>query len=262
MLLEQIVFDQKELSPVQFQKIINKIAASAGIEDYLDSEISDDTIIIRFGERRLPTETNVVNIGGRFFNKEAQYAKLINKVPTIKTYNEYLDELGDRFIAKKRTGQKQEGQLDSTLPDDAADYIFQPKVEIVKEFRVVVFYMNDRYYVSGIYEKSGSNASFRSIKPSKLPEIANMAVDATDALGYGFSGVDIAIIHSEDSMYINESVLGRIASIALTDVGNPNDVLKALSKHYPVVLEVNSFPSLQNPAIAQDLLEALQKAGR
>ncbi len=262
MILENIVFDQQELAPNQFQKILDKIASSLNIQDYKDVEITDDDVVIRFGESNLPSERNVVHIGGKFYNKERQARMLKGTVPTITTYSNYVDELGDKFLAKKKAGQRQEGQMDGVKPEDSTDYVFQPKVKIVKEFRVIVFYMNGKYYVSGVYEKTGSNVSVRSLGEAKAKPVAEMAKSATKKLKYGFAGVDIAIVHSSDSVHVTESVLGKLAQISMRELGNAKDVQDALEQHYPVVLEVNSFPSIANPAIAQDLLDAIQSKAR
>ena len=256
---ESLVFDRTEFAPQQFQKMINTIANRLDAKDFKDVEITDEDVVIRFGEPSLPSEHNTVHIGGKFLNKASQSRMLKGVVPTITTYNDYIDILGDKFLAKKKSGQKQIGQLDGVRPEDATDYIFQPKVKIVKEFRIVVFYINGRYHVSGIYEKTGSNASFRSIPLKKGDEIVQMSIAATKALKYGFAGVDLAIVHNKDALHIQESFMGKLASLAITDLGSTSDVLDAMEEHIPVILEVNSFPSMGNPAIAHDLLQAIQK---
>lgn len=256
---EALVFDGVENAPQQFQSMINKIARKLDASMFGDVELEDGDAVIRFGDPALPTEKNTVHIGGKFFNKSAQYQKLEGVVPTIKTYEEYVDDIGDNFIAKKKAGQKQQGQLDSKLPEDSSDFVFQPKVTIVKEYRINVFYMNGSYHVAGIYEKTGSNVSFKSISLSGSSKIlVDIAIKATKALKYGFAGCDVALVGAEDLGSINESVLGKVSQIMGRAAGKLSDTKKLLETHYPVVIEVNSFPSMNSPMIAADMFDAIQ----
>lgn len=224
-----------------------------------EESIAYDDVVISFGNKSLPTEPNTVNIGGRYENKTSQYNKFKDNIPTIKTFSTVVDDIADDYIAKQNTGQKQVGQLYNQLPDNPDEYIFQPRVNIKEEFRVIVYNMNRRYYVSGIYRKSGSNASLVSVstKSSAGKKLAKMAIRATDLLGYGFSGVDLAIVNASDSNKIDES-LGFIASATGKAMGSINNFDKLINNNYLVVLEANSFPSMTNPMIAYDLIDSME----
>ena len=156
------------------------------------------------------------------------------------------------------------GQLINQIPDNPDDYIYQRLVQIVMEFRVICYYMNGEYHVSGVYKKSGSNASFSQV--SQTDKVGSMAVSmakkATKELGYGFSGCDIAIVNASDAdieLGINESMVGKLSSKLTKIAGNMTDYESFLEDNYMVVLECNSFPSMGNPVIAYDLLQDMQK---
>ena len=262
MLTEAFILRDLEMVPVQFQRALNRLAEKIDAKNYDDvKEIKSNDVVIRFGKGTLPRERNTVHIGGKYYNKARQYEMLAGVVPTIETYEEYIEDLGDSFIAKKKNGQKQQGQLDSILPDDTTDYIFQPKVNIVKEYRVNIFYMNGSYHISGVYEKIGSNVSLKNVV--ELPEskiLKKLAYAATKKLGYPFAGVDIALVNEEDAEFVVESVVGKMSSFfgkKMASIGSLKDILQ---ETVPVVLEVNSYPSMANPMIAYDMFAAIEKA--
>ena len=185
------------------------------------------------------------------------------KVNTIKTYTTALRVNMDKFIAKKNVGEKQQGQLINRLPENPEDYIFQNLVDIVAEFRVLVYYINNEYFVSGIYKKVGSNVSIAQIpQTSRLGKIVkDMAIKSTELMGYGFGGVDIAVVNAENlkDLKLSESVIGTIASNATKLIGKMSDTDKLLDENYVVVLEVNTMPSMSSPVILSDLLQSMNK---
>jgi len=261
---ERLVFQNVDRVPSQFKKVIDNIVKKVGakIDDGEDTLAHND-IIISFGNSSLPTQPNTVNIGGKFENKTSQYNKFKENVPTIKTFTSVVDDIAGNYIAKQKAGQRQVGQMYNELPDNPEDYIFQPKVNIKEEFRVIVYNMNRRYYVSGIYRKTGSNMSLSSVsvKSSAGKKLAKMAIKATDLLGYGFSGVDLAIVSASDSQHVNESI-GFIASATGKAMGSINNFNTLINNNYLVVLEANSFPSMTNPMIAHDLIASMESNAR
>lgn len=252
-----LTFLNVEDAPESFQKLIYGTAKSSKlikIDDYEDGDIK-----VLFGRREgLPTELNTIFIGNKFFNKEKQYNILKEYVPTIKTYPNTVELQGD-FIAKKKTGHKQDGQKVNEIPDNSDDYVYQPLLDIKAEYRIVVYYMNGDYHVSGIYKKTGKNASFQSITGGSIQSLASdISIAATQALGYGLSGVDVAIVEKNDG--INESVgdilsnLGKVAGKFGKQGLNDDEHL--------VVIECNTLPSMSNPMIMHDTITSIFKNKR
>lgn len=230
---------------------------SAQLELYRDGMDTTNRIVLQFGGN-LPREKNTVVVTSRYFNKERQAQMLDGVVPTINTYTN-PDEIDGSFIAKLKTGHKQIGQKIDELPDNPEDYVFQPLVRIAAEFRVVVFWMNGSYHVSGVYQKSGSNVSLQSITGPAAKILGDVAVKATDGLGYGFSGVDVAVVDVQHAKHVKESVLGAFASGLGKIAGSFSDVDELLRRHKVAVLEVNRLPSMANPMIAHDLLKSIYR---
>lgn len=260
---ENLYIENLDRAPATFKTAIHKLVTKDS-ELIVDEEPeSSSDVVISFGNSRLPTYKNTVHVGGKFHNKESQYRILKDVVPTIKTYTDSLEVAGERFIAKKKVGHKQQGMLIDDLPDDESEFIFQPLVDIMEEYRVITYYMNGKYHVSGIYQKSGSNISVRSIniKSSAGKKIAEIAMKATDELGYGFSGADVAIVSNKNkaSLNVNESVGGFILSKSMSAFGSLSNTESILKDNYLVILEVNSIPSMANPAIYFDLKNSIKK---
>jgi len=262
-LRESLYIENLDRAPITFKKAINALV-SRDSELIIDGEpTSSGDVVLSFGNASRPTSKNRIHVGGRFFNKVSQYNMLKNIVPTIKTYTDSLKVAGERFIAKKKAGYKQQGQLIDELPDDESEYVFQPLVDIINEYRVITYYMNNKYHVSGIYKKSGANISYKSININSPAgkQIAEMSKTATDVLGYGFSGVDIALVSNKNkrSINFNESIGGAIASKAMSAFGSMSNDESLLRDNYLVILEVNSMPSMSNPAIYFDLKTSIKK---
>lgn len=178
---------------------------------------------------------------------------LKNVVPTIKTYTSALEIDGD-YIAKKKIGQRQAGQTINVEPENVEDYVFQPLLDIKSEYRVVVFFMNGEYTVSGVYKKTGSNMSFQSITSGDVYDTAvELAIKATERLGYGLSGVDIALVENNADKIISETLLGRSVSAVGRLMGRFADSTID-DNEIMVVLECNTMPSMSNPMILTDML--------
>lgn len=263
-LLEQFVVKDVDKAPTRFRKGLRMLMSKhSGIISEYDprSEYDEGDVHLVFGANGLPTEENTVHIGNKFENKTRQYAKMKGKVNTIKTYTTAIRVNMDKFIAKRNMGERQQGQLINQLPDDPEDYIFQNLVDIVAEFRVLVYYMNGEYHVSGIYKKTGSNVSIAQIpQTGKLGSmVADMAKKSTEIMGYGLGGVDIAVVSGANAkdVALGESVIGKIASGATKMIGKISNLDDLTEDNYVVVLEVNSFPSTSNPAILNDLLQSM-----
>ena len=262
---ENFIVRNLEKAPSQFKTDIKKLINRHNVIQEFDpnADYTTDEVFIEFARGGLSSDDNTVVIGNKFHDKKSQYSKLKNKVNTIKTYTDALRVAGKEFIAKKNIGQRQQGQLINELPDNPEEYIFQNLIDIVAEFRVIVYYMNGQYQVSGIYKKTGSNVSISQIpSDSGLGKvISKMAIKATRILGYGFGGVDIAVVGAGEieNIVMAESVLGSITSKATKALGRIQNMDELLDNHYPVILEVNSMPSMSNPAILHDLLKSLEK---
>lgn len=267
---EAFVFQGVDRAPASFQSLIYKMAESNPMIS-LDEGNPDDIKMVFGRQDSLPTEDNTVYIGNRFFSKSKQYKILRGIVPTIKTFEEYSELQGADFIAKRNIGQKQAGQMINQRPEDDSGYIYQPLLNIESEYRVITYYMNGTYHVSGVYEKTGSNVSLRSITSGEIYEKASsIAKVATKALGYGLSGVDIALV--EKSSNINESSLkDAVASRLGKTAGkmSQSEVIGAMAStlgrmagkmsqsevgdnHILVLLEVNTMPSMSNPMIVHE----------
>ena len=111
--------------------------------------------------------------------------------------------------------------------------------------------MNGQYHVSGIYKKMGSNASMTSITSGDVyNQCKGIALTAVEKLGYGVSGVDIAMSETK----VNES-LGYV----LSNVGKISGRLqsgKVVGQLY--FLEANTMPSLSNPMILHDFIKSIK----
>jgi hypothetical protein len=261
-LREGLYIENLDRAPTTFKQAINTLVTRDS-ELFVDEDPrSSSDVVISFGNSNLPTSRNRIHIGGKFHNKESQYQLLRDIVPTIKTYTDSLEVAGERFIAKKKAGYKQQGQLIDELPDDDSDYVFQPLVDIMEEYRVITYFMNGDYHVAGIYKKSGSNVSYKSININSPAgrKISDMAMNATEALGYGFSGADVAIVsnRNKESLNVNESVTGFIASKTMRAFGSLDNTESLLRDNYLVVIEVNSMPSMANVGIYFDLKTSIK----
>ncbi len=202
------------------------------IKHYNGNETPND-IVLFYKKAGLPKKRNQIHIQNKYYGKVDQYNIFRNEhINTVKTYKQQ-EEAGTNFIAKKKFGSRQEGQLINQTPEHPKEYIFQPLVKIEKEFRVIVYYMSGKYHISGIYEKIGSNFSlFRLDENSKEGKgISIMAIKATKALGYGFGGVDVAIVKDNDNINVKNESFPNI-----------------------VVFEVNTLPSMKNPKILFDFI--------
>lgn len=244
--------------PATFASAVNRLINNSDALVLDDgSDYSADRIILQFGGN-LPRRPNQINVTSRFLNKSRQDAALSGVVDTIKTYEDNLEIAGD-YIAKQKAGHKQQGQLINQEPEDKTDYIFQPLVEIINEFRVVVYYMNGEYHVSGVYKKTGSNASFQSITGAAAEPMIEIAIKATEAIEYGVGGVDVAIVAAKDGEHISESFIGKAASLGGKLAGKFNNINSLINDNHLVVLEVNRLPSMANPMIAQDLVSSFHR---
>lgn len=263
-LFESIIVKGIDKASSQFKPVLNKMITSSGGLELFDEEAfyPPDSVYIEFGKNTLPPPANTVYIGNKYYDKNQQYNKLKGKVNTLKTYTDAIEVSVDRMIAKKKSGQKQAGQLINELPDNPEEYIFQHLVEIQAEFRVMTYYMNGRYYVSGIYKKTGSNISISQIsQDSGIGKvIAETAIKATDRLGYGMGGCDIAVVNASQvsDLVLGESILGLTASKVTKLIGKIKNHDELLNDAHVVVLEVNSYPSVSNKAIYHDLLRSIE----
>lgn len=213
-------------------------------------------IQMSFGRRNgLPSQANAVYIGNVYLNKNRQYDLIKGQMPTINTFGSHEDIDGE-FIAKKATGHKQQGQMINQVPDED-DYIFQPLIEIIKEYRVIVYYMNGKHHISGVYEKTGSNMSLKSINAGSIHgDVVDMAIRSCELCGYGFGGVDIALTNISDN--ISESISGTVTSTLGNLYGKTSRKDKADDETL-VFLEINTMPSMANPMISQELLKSVLK---
>jgi hypothetical protein len=244
--------------PATFSQTVQTLVdRSPQLELFHDDMDLTNRIVLQFGGG-FPSEKNKVVVTSKFYNKERQAQMLDGVVPTINTYT-HPDEIGGEYIAKMKSGHKQIGQKVNELPDNPEDYVFQPLVKIVAEYRVVVFWMNGSYHVSGVYQKTGSNMSLQSITGRAAEQLGDVAIRATESLQYGFSGVDIAVVSSEHAVHIKESLIGTVASGLGRIAGSFSDVESLLRENKVAVLEVNKLPSMANPMIAHDLLKSLYK---
>lgn len=266
-LFESILIKNMERASASFRTEIIKMIHASGTLDFHDDRnfYPPNQIIIEFGRNTLPSKPNLVYVGNKYYDKVQQYAKLKNKVNTLKTYTDAIHVNVNRMIAKKKNGHKQQGQLINELPTTPEDYIFQHLVEIQAEFRVIVYYMNGEYHVSGIYKKTGSNVSVSQISAASGigKVVAETAIKATETLGYGLGGVDVAIVdaHHINDLILGESIIGFSASKATKLVGKIKNLDHLLNDAHAVVLEVNSYPSMSNKAIGYDLLRSIEMNG-
>lgn len=238
MLINQILNEKLYLN--NFNAIIDKIPFKDLakifdiIDEYTGNEVlTSNDILLSYKKAGLPTNKNEIHIQNKYYNKIEQYNIFRNEaINTVKTYKDHT-MAGSSFIAKRRTGSKQKGQLINEIPERPEEYIFQPLVDIKKEYRAIIYYMNGKYHCSGIYEKIGSNLSIFKLDDNSntAKGVKIMALKATKALGYGFGGVDIAIVKNEEVLNLNNR--------SFPDV---------------VVLEVNTMPSLHNPRILLDFV--------
>ena len=197
----------------------------------------------------LPTAPNTVYVGNRYHGKDEQYRILRGVVPLVPTFSS-ADEIKGEFIAKKIHGQQQQGQLINQLPDNPSEYIFQPKIDIIKEYRVVVFYMNGEFHVSGVYQKTGSNMSITSITNGEVYDsCVSIAKKACEKLKYGASGVDIA----QTSYNVQESIGDAVSKFG--------KMMGSFQKKTPqgkfVFFEANTLPSMANPMILHDVIKKI-----
>lgn len=262
--LHEAVFIQNiKKAPPRFHKDLMRLA-TRNRQMYIDDGLidpTDDDVVIRFGDNNLPSEKNTITVGNRFLDKERQYSALKGIVNTIKTFTNVVDLKTKEFIAKKKRGEKQQGQMINQIPNKPEDYIYQGYVQILAEFRVICYFMNGDYHISGIYKKSGSNVSFQSINTtSRLgKELSKIAIKATTRLGYGLGGCDIAVVSAEnlENLVLSESLVGKLSSKGMKALGSMISMDDLLTDHYPVLLEVNSMPSMANPAIVQDFVSSV-----
>jgi hypothetical protein len=264
-LKERIILKDIEKASSTFKNNISRLIDRSNEIELFDEiiEYGYDDVFISFGKQPLPRERNTVVVGNKFYDKRTQFQKLKNKVNTINTYTDQLEVLSKKFIAKKNIGHKQQGQLINQLPDNPDEYVFQGLVDILAEFRVVVYFMNNEYHVSGIYKKTGSNVSLSQIsQDSKIGSmVSDMAIDATEILGYGLSGADIAVVNASNlgDLVLAESFIGAISSKATKIIGKINNIDHLMDDNYLVLLEANSYPSVGAPHILYDLLKSLDK---
>ena len=267
-LFESVIIKNFDRASSKFKTDISKMVAKTSALELFDENAfyTPDTAFIEFGRNGLPSEDNTVYVGNKYYDKSSQYNKFKNKVNTLKTYTDAIEVDVNRMIAKKKSGHKQAGQLINKLPDNPEDYIFQHLVDIEAEFRVITYYMNGQYHVSGIYKKTGSNVSVSQIsKDSGVGKlIGAIAMKATGILGYGLGGADIAIVSAEQigDMVLGESLMGFSASAATKLIGKIRNSDKLLNDSHAVVLEVNSYPSMSNKAIAFDLIKSIENNRR
>lgn len=234
-----------------------KAIAKASPHIELSDTVENGQVEVRFGKGSLPMEQNKIVVGNKYYSKESQYNLLKDKVPMLPTVG-HPDELKGEFIAKKKNSQRQQGQMVNKVPDNPSEYIFQPLVDILSEYRVICYWMNGEYHISGVYEKFGSNASLTSITSGQIyDQVTKVAKEATKILGYGVGGVDIIMTKSK----VHESI-GNIA-YSLGGVMSKAGKLKGAMSKKGVqgsiyLLEVNTLPSLSNPMILYDLVKSIR----
>lgn len=244
-----IVVSNVEEAPTQFQPYIERLAKNSNSLEIGDS-IDEGQAMLSFGRKSgLPRDKNTIYAGNAFFNKQTQYNMLKGIVPMVPTYTS-SDGVSGSFIAKAKVGQRQQGQLINKEPNNPDDYIFQPYLEITSEYRVVIYYMNGEYHVSGVYKKVGSNASLTSITSGEVYNVCKgIALSSVETLGYGLSGVDIAMSKSQ----VDES-LGHVMS----NLGKLSGKLSSnIVKGSMYFLEANTMPSLSNPMILHDFIKSV-----
>lgn len=267
-IFEAIVIKGLDKTKGIFKTTIPKMIQNSSSLELFDPEefYSPDTVFVEFGKNTLPPADNTVFVGNRYFDKAQQHNKLKRKVNTLKTYTDAIQVDTKRMIAKLKTGMKQQGQLINKLPTNPEDYIFQHLVDIEAEFRVIVYYMNGMYHVSGIYKKAGANVSISQLSQDSAigKAVADVAIKATDTLGYGLGGVDVAVVSAGqiDDMILGESIMGFTASKASKLIGKIKNHDELLKGNHLIVLEVNSFPSMTNKAIGHDLVKSIESNRR
>lgn len=227
------------------------------LHHYNGETIGRGDAVIKFGGQ-LSNERNVVTVGNKYYNKQRQANILQGVVPMPATvFDPSQIDTTQGYVAKPVRGERQQGLLIDELPDDPTDYIFQPKLDIINEYRVITYHMNGDYHVAGIYKKTGMNVSLSSI-PVDSPigrAISQVALRATEALGYGLSGADVALVPTSDYSKLSENMLARAASAAMRVSGRMQNL--SVDGKMPVIIEVNSKPSMANPAIMQDLVRSI-----
>jgi len=246
----KIMLADVDSAPKQFQNYIYKLAERSDVFEVGD-EILKGQAMIKFGRNSsLPSNKNTIYFGNRFYNKHAQYRMLKGSVPTVPTYEDSDDVVGS-FIAKHKSSQRQQGQLVNRVPDNPEDYIFQPLLDISSEYRAVVYYMNGEYHLSGVYKKIGSNMSMTSITSGEVYNVCkNIAITAVKELGYGASGVDIAISKTE----VSESLGAFVSGVGKLS----GKITRGKIEGNVYFLEANTMPSVSNPMILHDLVKSIK----
>lgn len=247
----KIILSNVEEAPTQFRNYIYKLADRSNSFEIGES-VEKGQAMIKFGRRSSISEVeNTIHFGNVYYNKQSQYNMLKGIVPTVPTFDSSDDVTGP-FIAKRKGGQRQQGQLVNKVPENPEEYIFQPLLDIMSEYRVVVYYMNGDYHVSGIYKKTGSNASITSITSGEVYNVCkNIAIAAIKELGYGASGVDIAISKTE----VSESAIGGV----LSGLGKlSGKITRGKIEGNVYFLEANTMPSVSNPMILHDLVKSIK----
>ena len=246
----KVILSNVSEAPAQFQTYIYKLAERSNSFEIGDTALKGQAMI-KFGKRSSISEAeNTIYFGNRYYNKQSQYNMLKGIVPTIPTYNSSDDVTGP-FIAKLKGGQKQQGQLVNKMPENPDEYIFQPLLNIMSEYRVVVYFMNGDYHISGVYKKTGSNASMTSITSGEVYNVCkNIAIAAVKELGYGASGVDIAISKNE----VSESIGGVLSGLGKLS----GKITKGKIEGNVYFLEANTMPSVSNPMILHDLVKSIK----
>lgn len=246
----KVILSNVEDAPAQFQTYIYKLAEKSNSFELGDT-VAKGQAMIKFGRRSSISEVeNTIHFGNAYYNKQSQYNMLKGIVPTVPTYDS-SDDISGSFIAKKKSGQKQQGQVVNKVPENPEEYVFQPYLDILSEYRVVVYYMNGSYHVSGVYKKLGSNASMTSITSGEIYNVCtNIAIAAIKELGYGASGVDVAISKTEVSESVG-SVLSGIGKLS-------GKITRGKIEGNVYFLEANTMPSVSNPMILHDLVKSIK----
>ena len=246
----KIILSNVHEAPAQFQNYIYKLADKSNVFEIGESVLKGQAMI-KFGRRSSISDVeNTIHFGNAYYNKQSQYNMLKGKVPTVPTYED-SDDVGGRFIAKHKSGQRQEGQLINKVPENPEDYVFQPLLDIASEYRVVVYYMNGDYHLSGIYKKMGSNMSMTSITSGEVYNVCkNIAITAIKELGYGASGVDIAISKTE----VSESLGAFVSGVGKIS----GKITRGKIEGNVYFLEANTMPSVSNPMILHDLVKSIK----
>lgn len=260
-LLETVYLDGFDSSELESRVASYILDNDPDVENYQGQFIQSGDVVFRKGGQFPPREKNTIVWGSRYYGKNQQYHLLKNVVPTAKTFLDAGNlSAGDGFVAKPDHGQRQQGLLIDEMPEDSSGYIFQPKLNIHSEYRVITYYMNGKYHVSGVYKKSGHNVSARTLpKNSTIAQsIASVGAVATEALGYGLGGADIALVPLEDKHKLEESFLSKSTSRLMKAAGFADSWFSGntINSMIPVLIEVNTKPSMANPAILGDLLDS------